>query len=280
MNFFVEGLQGSGKSTMVRKLSELNPGYTAVREGECSPVELSWCAYVNSDQYKEILKRYPDLRSEIEEKTHSEGNRNIICYTKIVTDNQAFYQDLEQYEIYNNRVPFDDFRSIVLERYRKWDSDKMIFECSIFQNTIEDMILFRQMPDEEIMAFYRLVREALNGKEYCIIYLKADDIRVNLDVIRKERSDASGNELWYPMMLGFFNDCPYSKVRGLHGDDDLIDHFRHRQDLELRICEEIFPDKSIIFKSKDYTDESIDRVLGELARCGNQFVADVKSYLK
>ena len=101
----------------------------------------------------------------------------------------------------------------------------------------------------------------MNGKEYCIIYLKADDIRVNLDVIRKERSDASGNELWYPMMLGFFNDCPYSKARGLQGDDDLIDHFRHRQDLELRICEEIFPDNSIILKSKDYTDESIKQLL-------------------
>ena len=63
MNFFVEGLQGSGKSTMVRKLSEFNPDYTAVREGEYSPVELSWCAYVNGDQYKEILNRYPGLRS-------------------------------------------------------------------------------------------------------------------------------------------------------------------------------------------------------------------------
>ena len=261
MNFFVEGLQGSGKSTMIQKLSELNPGYTAVREGEYSPVELSWCALVNGDQYEEILKKHPDLRSEIEEKTYSEGNRKIICYTKIATDNRAFYQDLERYEIYNNRVSFDDFRSIVLERYRKWASDKMIFECSIFQNTVEDMILFRQMSDEEIMAFYRLVREALNGKKYRIIYLKADDIRVNLDVIRKERSDASGNELWYPMMLGFFSDCPYSKARGLRGDDDLIDHFRHRQDIELRICEEIFPDKSIILRSKDYTDESIKHLL-------------------
>ncbi len=154
MNYFVEGLQGSGKSTMVRKLSELNPDYTAVREGEYSPVELSWCACVNSDQYEEILNRYPGLRFEIEEKTYSEGNKKIICFTKIITDNRAFYQDLEQYEIYNNRVPFDNFRSIVLERYRNWDSDKMIFECSIFQNAVEDMILFRQASDKEIIAFY------------------------------------------------------------------------------------------------------------------------------
>ena len=63
------------------------------------------------------------------------------------------------------------------------------------------------------------------------------------------------------MMLGFFNDCPYSKAHGLRGDDDLIDHFKHRQDLEIRICEEIFPDKSIILRSKDYTDESIKQLL-------------------
>ena len=132
----------------------------------------------------------------------------------------------------------------------------MIFECSLFQNIVEDMILFRQASDEEIMSFYRLVREALNGKEYRIIYLKADDIKGNLDVIRKERSDESGNEIWYPMMLGFFIDFPYSKARGLQGEDDLINHFRHRQKLELRICEEIFPDKSMILISKDYADES------------------------
>jgi len=261
MNYFVEGLQGSGKSTMVRKLSELNPDYTAVREGEYSPVELSWCAYVSGNQYKGILDRYPDLRSDIEKKTYSEGDRKIICYTKIITDNRAFYQDLEQYEIYNNRVPFDDFRSTVLERYRKWTSDNMIFECSLFQNIVEDMILFRQASDEEIIAFYRLVREALEGKEYRIVYLKADNIRTNLDIIRKERSDESGNELWYPMMLGYFIDCPYSKARGLQGDDDLINHFRHRQDLELRICEEIFPERSIIFKSKNYTDHLLNETL-------------------
>ena len=67
MNYFVEGLQGSGKSTLVQKLSQLNPGYTAVREGEYSPVELSWCAYVDAGQYDRILETYPDLRSQIEE---------------------------------------------------------------------------------------------------------------------------------------------------------------------------------------------------------------------
>ena len=257
MNYFVEGLQGSGKSTLIQKLSNMLPGYTAIREGEYSPVELSWCAYVDDDRYQRIMEKYPDMRSQIEEKTYSEACRKIICYTKIATDNPKFYQDFEQYEIYNNRIPFDVFQSIVLGRYRKWESDRMIFECSLFQNIVEDMILFRQARDEEILSFYRQIREALGRKEYRIVYLKAKDIRKNLEDIRKERSDEQGNELWFSMMLGFFNNCPYARSRGLKGEEDLICHFMHRQDLELRICEEVFLDRRIIMESKNYSERNL-----------------------
>ena len=37
MNYFIEGLQGSGKSTLVKTLSDLDPGLRAVREGDYSP---------------------------------------------------------------------------------------------------------------------------------------------------------------------------------------------------------------------------------------------------
>ena len=52
MNYFVEGLQGSGKSTLVQKLSELSPECIAIREGDYSPVELAWCAYVDEKKYR------------------------------------------------------------------------------------------------------------------------------------------------------------------------------------------------------------------------------------
>ena len=111
--------------------------------------------------------------------------------------------------------------------------------------------------DEEILSFYRQIRKALDGKEYRIVYLKAKDIRGNLEVIRKERSDEQGNEVWFPMMMGFFNDCPYAKTHKLKGEEDLIRHFIHRQEMELRICKEIFPDKSVIIESKNYSEKDI-----------------------
>ena len=257
MNYFVEGLQGSGKSTLVNKLSELHPGYNAVREGDYSPVELAWCAYMDEKDYPVILEKYSDMREKIEEKTFTEGDKKIICYTKIPAENHAFYKDLEQYEIYNGRTAFDDFKRIILSRYKAWKTDNMVFECSLFQNITEDMILFRNASDEEILELYKLIREALDGKDYHIAYLKADDVKGNIDVIRKERSDDQGNELWFPMMLGFFNGCPFAKANGLGGEDDLIDHFIHRQELELRICEEIFAGKFTVINSKNYSDEDL-----------------------
>ena len=257
MNYFIEGLQGSGKSTLVQKMSERKPNCIAIREGEYSPIELSWCAYMAEKTYQEKLDHYSDMHKMIEEKTYSEGNKKIVCYTKIKTANRGFYKDLEQYEIYNNRVPYDDFKSIILSRYRTWNQDHMIFECSLFQNIVEDMILFRCASNDEIMDFYHDIHNALDGKKYHIVYLKAEDISRNLDIIRKERSDDKGNEIWFPLMLGFFNDSPYAKKNGLRGEEDLIHHFQHRQKLEIRICKEIFATKYTIISSKAYSDEDL-----------------------
>lgn len=252
MNYFVEGLQGSGKSTLVRRLSEKYPDYKVVCEGDYSPVELAWCAYVDKETYIAILEKYNDIRSEIEEKSFAEDDHMIICYTKILTDIPGFHKDLEKHEIYNGRVDFESFKEIVLRRLQNWDSDKNIFECSIFQNIVEDMILFRKKSDQEIIDFYREVKEALAGKEYQIMYLQTDDIASNIDVIRKERSDDKGNEMWFPLMTWYFDNSPYAKENGLSGTEALLDHFRHRQELEIRICKEVFDGHYTILKSKDY----------------------------
>ena len=260
MNYFIEGLQGSGKSTLVQAISDDRPGFTAVREGEYSPVELAWCAYLGESEYREILDRYAAIRPLIEEKTYCEGEKRIVCYTKIRTDIPGFYADLEQHEIYNGRTSFAEFRSILLDRYQNWDTDRMIFECSLFQNTVEDMILFRCASDDEILDFYRAVRGALDNKAYRILYLKTQDIRENLRVIRKERADENGNELWYPLMLRFFDESPYAKRNNLQGEDALLDHFRRRQALEMRICETVFPDKYVVLESKNYTKADISKL--------------------
>ncbi len=257
MNLFVEGLQGSGKSTLVQKLEKLHPGYTIYREGDYSPIELAWCAYLTEEEYARVLSQYPALRPQIAENTIAEGDRRVVCYTKVRTDDRAFFQDLERFEIYNGRVSCEDFEAVRLRRYREWHGNGTVSECALMQNTVEDMILFRQKTDEEILMFFRRVRETLAGKPYRILYLSTEDIEGNLGIIRKERSDEKGNELWFPMLLDFFNESPWAAARGLSGEQALLAHLAHRQTLEMRICREIFPDRSTILRSKDYRTEEL-----------------------
>ena len=252
MNYFVEGLQGSGKSTLVRCLSEKYPDYKDICEGDYSPGELAWCAYVNRETYSEILEKYDAIRDEIKEKSFEEDDHMIICYTRILTDIPGFHKDLEKYEIYNGNLEQEAFMEIILRRLRNWNGDKNIFECSIFQNIVEDMILFQKASDQQIVDFYKDVRDALSGKEYRIMYLQSDDISSNIDIIRKERSDDKGNEMWFPLMMGYFDNSPYAKKKGVSGYESLINHFAHRQELEIRICEEVFDGMYTLLKSKEY----------------------------
>ena len=181
----------------------------------------------------------------------------ILCYTRVITDIPGFHKDLEEYEIYNGRVDREEFERIILERYENWQGSHQIFECSIFQNIIENQILYFEMSDDEIVDFYKRLKNILEDKEedYKILYLEVEDIAEALNVIRKERVDADGNEMWYPLMLQFIESCPYSKHHNIKGFEGLVEHLRHRRDLELRILHEVFDEQGVVAKSKNYGDD-------------------------
>lgn len=250
MNYFVEGIQGSGKTTMVSGLSKENTSYRVYREGDYCPIELAWCAWVDEKQYASILEKYHAIESSIDEKTVIEGDKRVIMYTQIITDIPGFHKDLEQYEIYNGNKSRQEFEDIVLKRFADWNGQNEIFECALFQNIIENMILFFEMTDEEIVSFYQRVKEKLQGKSYKIWYLHVDDIRRAEEQIRKERSDEYGNEMWFPMMVAYLESSPYAMHNNLKGMDGLVMHLRHRVNLEIRILREIFRDHYQVVERK------------------------------
>ena len=252
MNYFIEGLQGAGKSTLLQNLSEKLQDHSVFREGDYCPVELAWCAYVTDEQYQSILQTYPDLKEEIVQKTVEEGNNKIICYTQILTDTPGFHKDLEQYEIYNGNLNREAFEQVILDRFAKWTGEKQIFECSIFQNIIENQLLYLCMTEEEILSFYRKVKQVLESKEFQILYLDVEDIQNTIEIIRKERSDENGNELWFPLMIRYIEESPYGKEHHLKGMEGLLTHLERRKALEHQIIDEIFSKNTIMLKSKNY----------------------------
>jgi len=252
LNYFIEGIQGAGKSTLVERLSKHFPGHRVYREGDYNPVELAWCAYMTEQQYESVLAKYDSLREELLANTFTEGERRIVTYTRIITDVPGFHKDLEQYEIYNDRMDRAQFEETILKRYARWNGYVSIFECSLFQNIVENQILFYEMTDDEIVDFYRRVKAVLKDRDFRILYLEVGDIAETLQVIRKERVDDKGNEMWFPLMVGFLEESPYGKHHGLRGFEGLVKHLEHRKTVEKRILTEIFPEQAVILKSKNY----------------------------
>ena len=142
MNYFIEGIQGAGKSTFVSRLAEKLPNYHVFREGDYNPVELAWCSYLTKEQYEMMLSKYEKIADEIKANTTVERvftgsgmsadrnaeDRYVLTYTKILTDIPGFHKDLEQYEIYNGRVSRETFDRIIFSRYAKWHGDNQVFE--------------------------------------------------------------------------------------------------------------------------------------------------------
>lgn len=251
-NIFIEGLPGAGKSTLLNLLAGKWPEYHVYREGDLSPTELAWCSLLTKEKWDGMLQKYPGFEKEIREKTRIEDGRYIVAYTQILAEERAFYQDMEQHEIYNGRVDFQTFHDIIMKRYRCLSGQGNLFECSFLQNSIESMLLFYEMGEEDILAFYEEAYAVLRGKGFKLIYLDSDRIRENLLHIKKERSDESGVEMWFPLMLNFLRESPYGKAHDYQGMEDVVAHFTRRRRLEIRILKEIVREDSLILEAKGF----------------------------
>lgn len=257
-NIFIEGLQGMGKSTLVSALAEKLPQLHAYREGDYSPVDLAWCAWMTPAEYEAMLARFDDFREEIAPNTVCEGAYRIVPYTKIRTNDRSIYKAFEDFEIYNGRKTLSELKAIIFTRYGNYRATGGLFECAFFQNIIEDLILYHQLSDDDIVAFYRDLWAVLDKENFLLLYLHGDQIEENINIIRKERCDGQGHEIWYEMMLDFLTKCPYGQAHGYHAFEDMIAHFRHRQQLELRIIREVIGHNAIVLSAKRW---EIDEVL-------------------
>lgn len=165
-NIFIEGIQGSGKSTLLNCISTAIPELHTCREGDYSPVDLAWCTCMTKEEYENVLSRYKTLENEIRRNTVEEHEHFIVSYTKIITDVPGFHKDLEKYEIYNGRKAFHELKEIIFARYKAFQETGYLFECSFFQNIIEDLILFHQLSDDEIVEFYHDLYGIINKENF------------------------------------------------------------------------------------------------------------------
>lgn len=260
-NIFVEGLQGMGKSTLVRVFLQKLSDYKVYREGDICPLELAWCSWMTLEEYEGIKEKYPDIVSEIEKWSKVEGDHVVVAYTRILTDYPGFHKYMEQFEIYNGRKTYEELKEVVFQRYENFRENGNVFECAFLQNIVDEMILFLQLSDDDIVAFYKEFYEKVEKETFCLFYLDGDDIEGNIEIIREERCDQNGNEMWYPLMMAYLQDSPYGKSHECKELKDLVEYLRHRQAVERRIISEVIGENAVILPSKKWKMDELEKVL-------------------
>ena len=118
------------------------------------------------------------------------------------------------------------------------------------------------LSDEEIIECYRNLFKCVDAKNFILFYLYSDKLEENIKTIQKERCDEDGNELWYQMMLEYLVNSPYGRKHGCSAFEDLIIHFKHRQELELSIVKEIIGKNAVILPAKEYDVNQIRSLIG------------------
>lgn len=233
----VEGLQGSGKSSLLRRLHQDIDGYRIYYEGDLSPIDLKWCAYMTELEYKRLRRQYEELSDDFERNTMKEGDHYIVAYTRIITDVPGFHKQMAAYEIYDGQCAFDLFKDIIFRRFEAYEGNHQVFEGAFFHHTVDTLLLYYELNLEQVLMFYNELYARIQQKGIQVLYLSTPHVQQSIDRISRERGDIHGQPMWQPLMLRYLMNSPYGKRHELTSHDDLIAYLQRRETLAKEIID-------------------------------------------
>lgn len=256
----IEGIPGSGKSTIARKIAgwyeERSITVNLYIEGQSHPADLGWNACVPPTEYGDILRRYGELREDIEKHTVFEGDTAIVAYTQVKTGDRVFYDDMERYEVYDGRVTDEVFYNLHYGRWRAFAAaaavkDELnIFECAFLQNHVNELVFWRNADEGEVIKHHNRLLEAVEALSPVLIYLSQPDIRETIGRIARERVSAEYGD-WIDKCIAYCENSPYGKRNKINGYDGAIEFFLLRKRLEMKIIDQL-PIPHAVIDNPDY----------------------------
>ncbi|NOU66510.1 hypothetical protein GC096_20930 [Paenibacillus sp. LMG 31461] len=189
----VEGLCGTGKSTLAEKLN----GYL-VQQGIPSrfydegaighPTSLNWYAFFREKEYKELLMRYPDIADKIRSWAINNGINYLIPYREFKGNIELaeLYAELESRELCWTDSPVATLEEFTFSIQHHWahfaehasNSDEVyVLEAVFFQHQIHDLLGHYQAVDHLIEEHIQGIVDQIIALNPIVMYLTHPNVR-------------------------------------------------------------------------------------------------------
>lgn len=257
----IEGIPGSGKTTLSQKtfdyLQASGKASVLYQEGDGHPADLAWCACIPEEKFEIVIKQYPQYAEAIRDISYRDEGYEIIPYTKLDIDDKTFYSTMENYEVYDNRCGFEIFTELHKKRWKKFgeeaqlDGKITVFECAYLQNHINELLLFHNMDERDIIDYLLELIQTVKDLNPILIYLEQPKVYETIKRVSDARKNKDGQHVWMERVMNYIADTPYGKRNALSGFDGMVTYFEQRKKIEQKILSQL-PIKVFRIENKNY----------------------------
>jgi hypothetical protein len=256
----VEGIPGSGKSTIAKKIKEYLDTQkietTLYTEGDAHPADLAWCAYLPKDKYIEIINQVPQYAQVIKDNTRFDNDFAVVAYTKLglsPSENEIM-KCFEAYEVYDGRVTFERFTDLHLKRWKRFSREAEngksvhVFECAFLQNHVSELMGMYNKEGGAISDYLISLLQTVEMLNPIILYLMQPDVNKTITRIAKERvsSDKSKQSDWIDLIIGWVEKSQYGKKHVLKGFNGVVRFLEERKKIEMEVLSKLPIDHYLI----------------------------------
>lgn len=250
----IEGLPGSGKSTIAKMVSEIliehGKKVRLVQEGNLDhPADYDGVAFYSAEEFSSLVDAHEACKHILERGATTYQDGFLIPYRKMKEEFGVDFPDHVVQEIFSNDIyelPFEQNVKLITEKWRNFtesvisaDGDSItIFECCFIQNPLTmGLVKYNQSKEENVQYVLELERivQLLNP---LLIYIHQQDVAHTFDKAIQERSKE-----WSNGFIQYYTNQGWGLAEGYHGVEGTVKVLQARKELETEIYQLLKIDK-------------------------------------